>query len=124
MQPLMAAIIVQRMVLWIVDGGDEQDKIVKRLNCQQQGQHHVCYSTTGCGGPITNAGRFADQNSCNGSDIHDKNRPSHAVVVVHFNDAIFTVRYVMYDVTRAITNGTPCPNMIPIRAVVKDLVFA
>ena len=54
MQPLMAAIniIVQRMVLWIVDGGDEQDKNVKWLNCQQQGQHHVHYSTTGCGGPI------------------------------------------------------------------------
>ena len=50
------------------------------------------YSTTGCGGPIHKRKQrngFADHNSYNGSDIHNKNRPSHAVVVVHFNDAIF-----------------------------------
>ena len=60
------------------------------------------YSTTGCGGPIDERRQwngFADQNSYNGSDIHNKNRPSHAVVVVRFNDAILysAIRHVRCD---------------------------
>ena len=54
--------------------GDEQDKKIEWLNSQKQGQHHIGYSTFGCGGPIKEHWRcngFAEHICCYGSDIHN-----------------------------------------------------
>ena len=81
---------------------DEQDKNVKWLNSQKQGQHHTGCSIFGCGGPIKERWRcnsFDEHMCCYGSDIHNQNRFSDSVVVVCFNDAIFysAIRHVRCD---------------------------